>query len=104
MKFIITESKRELMAFKWLNDNYGDLEIIDIKKYPEDIQYNKDGQMIFNYNIKTHNVFILNQPIWSFLTYFFGFTYDEVRDLTKKWVEDRFGLEVQTTLTYPKYE
>lgn len=103
MKIIITESKIEKIAFKWLDDVYGDLDVIDIKKYPQDIQYEKNGEMIFNYNIRTRNVFINNSLIWSDLKNYFNMSYDQIKVLTKKWVEDRFGLSVTATLTYPDY-
>jgi len=35
MKIIITESKLEKAAIKWLNDNYGDLEPFETEKYPD---------------------------------------------------------------------
>ena len=103
MRIIISESKIEKIAFKWLDDVYGDLDVIDIKHYPEDIQYEKNGEMVFNYNIRTHNVFITNSLIWSDLKNYFNMSYDQIKELTKKWVETRFGLKVTSTLTYPDY-
>jgi predicted 3-demethylubiquinone-9 3-methyltransferase (glyoxalase superfamily) len=103
MKFIISESRIEKIAIQWLDDNYGDLDVIDIRQYPEDIQYEKNGEMIFNFNIRTHNVYINNSFIWSDLKHYFNMSYEQIQVLTKKWVEDRFGIPVSTTLTYPDY-
>jgi hypothetical protein len=104
MKIIISENKIEKIALKWLDKTYGDLEIVDEKKYPENIDYRKGGEMIFNYNIKTNVVYINNSFIWFDLRNHFGMTYKQIQRLTKKWIEDRFGLKVSETITWPTHD
>ena len=82
---------------KWLNLEYGDLTPYETKEYRDYIFYNKDGEVIFYYNKKNKYVFISNNKIWSFLENFFGLEYDEIQDLTKKWVEEHYKLRVTTT-------
>ena len=97
MKYIITESKLNRAVFKWLSNQYGDLEPFEIEKHPDYIYFMKDGEVVFDYNKKNGYVFISYENIWSFLSSFFGLNYEEIEDLTKEWVEEHYKLEVKTT-------
>lgn len=99
MKIIIKESKIEKLAIGWLNNNFGDLEPFHSNEYPEYIFYIKNGEVIFDYNKKNGLVYISYDHIWSFFIPFFGLHDEQIRDLTKQWVEEYYKLEVSTTGT-----
>ena len=97
MKILITESKLERVAIKWLNDNYGNLEPFETEKHSDYIFYRKDKEIIFSYNKKNGYVYVNYDEIWSFLEGMFGMEYEQIRGLTKVWVEERYNLRVTTT-------
>jgi hypothetical protein len=100
MKIIITESKLERIAIKWLNDNYGDLEPYETEKYPGQVFYRKGKEIIFSYNKKNGQVFVNYQEVWSFFKSFLSMETEQIRDLTKVWVEERYNVRVTTTQFY----
>ena len=97
MKVLITESKRDRLVIKWLNDKYGDLKPYETDEYPNHIFFMKDGEVIFDYNKKIGYVVISYNKIWSLLESFFGLEYEEIQDLLKQWVEEHYKLRVTTT-------
>ena len=97
MKYIITESRIEKFAIKWLNDNYGDLERYETDEDPDYLFFVKDGQVIIDYNKKTGNTYISYDEIWSFFKSFFWLNHQQIQDITKLWVEERYNLMVTTT-------
>jgi hypothetical protein len=100
MKILITESKLERVAINWLNDNYGDLEPYETEKYPNQVFYRKGKEIIFVYNKKNGQVIVNYREVWSFFKSFLGLETEQVRDLTKVWVEERYNLRVTTTYYY----
>ena len=100
MKLIITENKRDKIAIKWLNDNYGDLESFKTKIKPSYIFYRKNGEVIFDYNKKDGVVFVNYKKIWSFLESFFGMDFHQIRDLIIKWVKEHYNLRVTSTMIF----
>jgi hypothetical protein len=95
MKIIITESRRDSLALNWLNKKYGDLEQFDSsRQYPDYLFYRKDNKIIFDYNKKNGVVYINYGEIWSFFESVFGMNYQQIQDLTKAWVEERYKLEI----------
>jgi len=97
MKVLITESKRDHIVIKWLNNNYGDLAPYETDKFPDYIFYMKNGEVIFQYNKEAGVAHISYDKIWSFLESFFGLKYEEIEDLTKQWVERYYESDVTTT-------
>ena len=97
MKIIITESQKDRAIIKWLNSEYGDLTLFESEEYLNHIFFMKDGKVIFDYNKKNGYVYISYDRIWSFMESFFGLKYEEIQDLTKKWVEEHYKLRVTTT-------
>ena len=98
MKILITESKREKVAISWLNKKYGDLEPFESDKYPDYIFYRQGKKIIFDYNKKNGYVGVDYDEIWLFFERFFGMNYQQIQDLTKVWVEERYNLRVTTTI------
>ena len=102
MKILITESKLERVAINWLNDNYGDLEPYETEKYPNQVFYRKGKEIIFGYNKKNGQVIVNYQEVWSLFKSFLGLETEQVRDLTKVWVEERYNLRVTTTFSFDR--
>jgi len=98
MKILITESKLERVAINWLNDNYGDLEPYETKKYYNRVFYRKGGETIFEYNKKNGYLYVSYTEIWSFFERMFGMNNQQIQDLTKVWVEEHYNLRVTTTV------
>ena len=97
-------TKIEKIGLKWLNDNYSNLEIYTTEKQRNIIFYMKNGKYIYHYNTKNGVVYINYYEIWSFLESYFGMNIQQIRDLTKVWVEEQYKLGVTTTArVYCKY-
>ena len=96
MKIVITESKLEYIAFKWLNDNYSDLEKFETEKYPDYIFFIKDNKVIFDYDKKYRIVRLNYYEIWVTLEKYFNLDYDQVRDIPRKWVEEYYNLDIKS--------
>jgi hypothetical protein len=94
MKVVITESKLEQVAINWLNDNYSDLEFIDYEKRPSLHIYVKNKNVIFDYNIKTKEIFI-TIDIWKLLGGIFSMGYQQIFEILKKWVENYYNIKVK---------
>jgi hypothetical protein len=86
---------------KYLNSEYPELEQFETEKYPDYIFFMKDGKVIFTYNKENGYVGISYDKIWLLLSSFFGLEYEEIRDLTKEWVEEHYKLDVTTTRLGP---
>ena len=97
MKFIISEDKREQIAIRWLNNNYGDLTPYETKESPNHIFYMKDGKVIFEYSKKNGYVYIDYDKVWSFFEKFFDMDDKQIKDIIKIWVEEHYKLRVTTT-------
>ena len=92
MKLIITENKRDKVAIKWLNDNYGDLVSYRPKKrisYINYIFYKKGNEIIFDINKHSGDVYVSN-VIWSFLSGMFGMSYEHIEKITKEWITNHY--------------
>ena len=96
MKILITESKLERVAINWLNDNYGDLEPYETEKYLDHVFYRQGKEVIFDYNKKKESVLVNYEEIWSFFEGMFSMGYEQIQELTKVWVEERYNLRVKT--------
>ena len=97
MKYIITESRLNNIAIKWLNINYGDLKPFERNIYPNYVFFRKDDTNIFVYNKENGTVSISYGDIWSLLESMFDMEYAQIQDITKEWIEDHYNLEVSTT-------
>jgi hypothetical protein len=84
-------------AIKWLNKNYGNLELYDTEKYTDYIFYMKNGEIIFDYNKKNGRAYISYEHIWLFFSNVFGMEYEQIQEVTKLWVEEHYKLDVTTT-------
>ncbi len=97
-KKVITESKIQKVALKWMNDNFSPdkLEIVKSPKYPNSIFYIKNGQVVMEQDLKNKNFYFHYDEIWSFFESFFGIEYSEIQQLMEVWLEETLNLEGYT--------
>lgn len=92
-------TKLEKLCIKWLNDNYNHMEPFYMEKYPNYIFHMKNGQCILQYNKKNGYVYVSYKEIWSFFERMFGMDNQQIKDITKIWVEEHYKMGV-TTIGY----
>ena len=98
MKYIITESKLQDVALKWMDKNFhpDKLEIVKSEKYPNSIFFRKDGKVVMEQDLKNKNFWFHYDKIWSFLKKFFNMNNTEIQVLLIFWLENTFKLEGYT--------
>ena len=84
--------KLETIAIDWLNKNYNHLEPFYMKKYPDYIFHMKNGQCILQYNKKCGYVYVSYKEIWSFFESYFSMSNQQIKDITKIWVEEQYKM------------
>ena len=93
-----SSTPRNIIAKKWLTKNYGNLEKFESNRNPNYIFYMKDGMAIFDYNRKNGRCYINQDEVWSFLQSVFRLEDEEIKEITKEWVEEDYKLKVTTTI------
>ena len=91
-------TKLEKLCIKWLNDNYNHMEPFCMEKYSDYIFHMKNGQCILQYNKKSGYVYLSYREIWRFFESFFGMDNQQIKDITKIWVEEHYKMGVTSTL------
>jgi hypothetical protein len=97
-------TKIEKLCIKWLNDNYNHMEPFIMKEYPDYIFHMKDGKCILQHNKKNGYVYVSYSEIWKFFENMFSMSNQQIKDITKIWVEEHYKVGVATTgfLTFVK--
>ena len=90
-------NKLEKFCIKWLNDNYNHMEPFIMKEYPDYIFHMKDGKCILQYNKKNGYVYVSYKEIWKFFESYFCMSNEQIKDITKIWVEEHYKVGVTTT-------
>jgi hypothetical protein len=90
----MTESKRNDLALKWMNQNFSpdQLEVIKHPDYPDSIFYRKNGKVVMEQNKKNKYFFFDYNNIWSFFESFFGMEYQEKQEVLRYWLDEAFKL------------
>jgi hypothetical protein len=83
---------------KHLNKEYSGLVRYETDIYPDYIFFMKDGKIIIEYKKRNGWVYISYNKIWSLLRLYFSLEYEEVKYLTKEWVEEQSKMEVSSIL------
>jgi len=91
-------TKLEKLCIKWLNENYNPMEPFIMKEYPDYIFHMKDGKCILQYNKKNGYVYVSYREIWKFFESYFSMDNQQIKDITKIWVEEHYKMGVTTTL------
>lgn len=90
-------TKIEKLCIKWLNDNYNHMEPFLMKEYPDYIFHMKDGKCILQHNKKNGYVYVSYSEIWKFFELYFSMSNQQIKDITKIWVEDYYEVGVTAT-------
>ena len=92
MKIIISENKVNEIVIKWLNKNYGDLEVFETEKTPNHIFYKKKDDIIFYYDKKNRKVVVNYDGIWSDMDNYFKIDDLRIMSLLKIWLKEQYNL------------
>jgi hypothetical protein len=89
--------KLEKLCIKWLNENFTPMEPFFMKEYPDYVFHMKDGKCILQYNKKNGYVYVSYREIWKFFEHMFSMTNQQIKDITKIWVEEHYKMGATTT-------
>ena len=95
MKSVMT--KLEKLCIKWLNENFNPMEPFYMEEYPDYIFHMKDGRCILQYNKKNGYVYVSYREIWKFFESYFSMSNQQIKDITKIWVEEHYKMGATTT-------
>jgi hypothetical protein len=90
-------TKLEKLCIKWLNENYNPMEPFIMEEYPDYVFHMKDGKCILQYNKKNGYVYVSYREIWKFFESFFSMDNQQIKDITKIWVEEHYKVGVTST-------
>ena len=90
-------TKLEKLCIKWLNENFNPMEPFYMEEYPDYIFHMKDGKCILQYNKKNGYVYVSYREIWSFFEHMFSMSNQQIKDITKIWVEEHYKMGVTAT-------
>lgn len=90
-------TKLEKLCIKWLNDNFNHMEPFYMEEYPDYIFHMKNGKCILQYNKKNGYVYVSYREIWNFFESFFSMSYQQIKDVTKIWVEEHYKMGATST-------
>lgn len=90
-------TKLEKLCIKWLNENYNPMESFIMEEYPDYVFHMKDGKCILQYNKKNGYVYVSYREIWKFFESFFSMDNQQIKDITKIWVEEHYKMGVTST-------
>ena len=89
--------KLEKLCIKWLNKNFNPMEPFYMEEYPDYIFHMKDGKCILQHNKKNGYVYVSYREIWKFFESYFSMDNQQIKDITKIWVEEHYKVGVTTT-------
>jgi hypothetical protein len=93
MKIIITENRIFNVAKKELTKKFGDLTPFTYDEEDDIVYYiNNKRALYFEYD-KERNYCLIGDTIWDFLTDIFGLDDDQIKKITKEWLEDYYNLK-----------
>ncbi len=87
----------EKLCIKWLNENFNSMEPFYMEEYPDYIFHMKDGKCILQHNKKNGYVYVSYREIWKFFESYFSMSNQQIKDITKIWVEEHYKMNVTTT-------
>ena len=90
-------NKLETIAINWLNKNYNPMEPFIMEEYPDYIFHMKDGKCVLQHNKKNGYVYVSYSEIWSFFESYFSMSNQQIKDITKIWVEEHHKMGVTST-------
>ena len=94
-------TKLENLCIRWLNENFNPMEPFIMKEYPDYIFHMKDGKCILQYNKKNGYVYVSYREIWKFFESYFSMSNQQIKDITKIWVEEHYKMGVTSISKFP---
>ncbi len=89
-------TKLEKLCIKWLNENFNPMEPFYMEEYPDYIFHMKDGRCILQHNKKNGYVYVSYGEIWKFFESVFSMSNQQIKDITKIWVDEHYKMGVTT--------
>lgn len=86
-------TKLEKLCIRWLNKDFNNMELFYMEKYPDYIFHMKKGKCILQHNIKNGYVYVSYRQIWKFFENFFCMTNQQIKDITKIWVDEHYKID-----------
>ena len=86
-------TKLEKLCIRWLNKDFNNMELFYMEKYPDYIFHMKNGKCILQHNIKNGYVYVSYRQIWKFFENFFCMTNQQIKDITKIWVDEHYKID-----------
>jgi hypothetical protein len=87
-------NRLEKLCIKWLNENFNSMEPFYMEEYPDYIFHMKDGKCILQHNKKNGYVYVSYREIWKFFESYFSMSNQQIKDITKIWVEEHYKMNV----------
>ena len=100
MKLIITESKRNILAIKMLEDMHPELKKITFPGH-EPIFVSNKGMFKMSYTNRTKSLEVLDE-MWDFIRDMFAYNDDEVSELFLHWANDTLGFRANKCIRVNK--
>ena len=91
-------TKLEKFVLRWLNDNYNYMEPFLMEEYPDYIFHMKNGKCILQHNKKNGYIYVSYSEIWKFFENMFSMSNEQIKDITKIWVEEHYKVGVKLTI------
>lgn len=97
MKFIIIESTLIRLAKKWFRENFTDLELSHDENlsFVGWILFEKNGVLVYEYGVNSHQLFVNAEVILKFLREMFDLTDDQIYDIIRESFEFEYGYVVE---------
>lgn len=92
MKIIINENRLNKIIGKWLNSEYGDLDVYDHNDEPLIFYVDKEGDIIFLYETKSNELYVSIEIIKFFYS-MFSIDIEQTKDILVEWFEKHTGLK-----------
>jgi hypothetical protein len=92
MKYIITESKLEKVAIKYLNKIYGNLEEYRTDEHPDIVFFVKGKKVYMEQDLENDFLYVDYDIIWSDLENTFSLEDNKIQSIIKDWVEVTYNL------------
>ena len=96
-------TKLEKLCIKWLNENFNPMEPFIINEHPDFIFHMKDRKCILQHNKKNGYVYVNYREIWKFFENYFSMDNQQIKGITKIWVEEHYKIEVTSTLINERF-
>jgi len=90
-KDVVVEDRAE----EWFVDQFAAAKIkTDNVEFPHKIYFfNRDDKYLGNYDFKDGYFWLSFPNIWSYFLLEYGYLYDQIKELTQRWIEKHFKLE-----------